>query len=150
MLWGSLLFVQPKSVIIISVVTGILVIFAFLFNKELKQLLFSREIAAATGAHHYLVYCLFLGLCGLILAINLRIVGGLMIFALTINPAASAYQICKGYKSVVAVATLFGMLSTVVGFLISYFFDIPTGASIVLTSTAIFAICGLTKRYLLV
>ncbi len=150
MLWGSLLFVQPKSVITISAVTVMLVVFAFLFNKELKQLLFSREIAAATGAHHYLVYCLFLALCGLILAINLRIVGGLMIFALTINPAASAYQICRGYKSVVIVATFFGMISTVAGFLISYYCNIPTGASIVLTSTAIFAVCALIKRFILV
>ncbi len=146
MLWGSLLFVQKESVIIIAAGTAVLVVFTFLFNKELKILLFSRQIAAVSGIHHFLVYCLFLALCGFILSVNLKLVGGLMIFALTINPAAAAYQICRGYRSVVVVSALFGMLSTVAGFLVSFYFDLPTGASIVLVSALIFACCVITRR----
>jgi manganese/iron transport system permease protein len=70
-----------------------------------------------------------------------------MIFSLITNPAAAAYQICRGHKAVVITATLFGVLSTVVGFLASFWLDLPTGACIVLVSTIIFAISGLSKRF---
>ncbi|MFI4912273.1 MAG: metal ABC transporter permease [Sedimentisphaeraceae bacterium JB056] len=146
MLWGSLLFVQKDSVLMISAGTLAMLIFSCLFSKELKLILFSREIAVTTGIHHCMVYCLFLALCGFILSVNLKLIGGLMIFALTTNPAAAAYQICKGYRSVVAVSTLFGILSTVAGFLISYYFNLPTGASIVLVSTFIFALCAVINK----
>jgi len=91
----------------------VLAVFVIAFGKELKVLLFSRSIAAATGVHEGFVYCVFLALCGIILSVNLKIIGGLMIFSLITNPAAAAYQICRGYKSVVFTATLLGMFSAV-------------------------------------
>ena len=146
LLWGSILFVQSKSVISISLIALIVVLFSFLFNKEMKVLLFSRSIASATGVHEGFVYCVFLALCGLTISVNLPIVGGLMIFSLITNPAAAAYQICRGHRSVVVTATLFGVLSSVLGFLASFWLDLPTGACIVLVSTIIFSISALCKR----
>lgn len=142
LLWGSILFVQPKSVIAITIIGILLVIFSVLFNKEMKVLLFSRSIASATGVHERFVYCLFLAMCGITLSVNLQIIGGLMIFSLITNPAAAAYQICKGHKAVVITSIFFGILSTGVGFFISFYFNLPTGACIVIISTLIFAIAA--------
>ena len=139
LLWGSLLFVRMSSVVTITILGLVFIVFAVLFNKELKVLLFSRTVASATGVHESFVYCLFLALCGLILAVNLPLVGGLMIFSLITCPAAAAYQICTGYRSVIFAATIFGAISALVGFLISYYFNLPTGACIVIVSALIFA-----------
>ncbi len=140
LLWGSLLFVRKSSVVTITISGLVFVVFAVLFNKELKVLLFSRTIASATGVHESFVYCLFLALCGLILAVNLPLVGGLMIFSLITCPAAAAYQICTGHRAVIFAATIFGMASAVVGFLVSYYLDLPTGACIVIVSAVVFAV----------
>ena len=147
LLWGSLLFVDRSSVVIITVFGLVFAAFALLFNKELKSLMFSRTIASATGVHESLVYCLFLGLCGVILAVNLPLVGGLLIFSLITCPAAAAYQICTGHRSVVIAATFFGMASAVVGFLVSYYLDLPTGACIVIVSAVIFAVSALYRTF---
>lgn len=147
LLWGSLLFVKRSSVVVITISGLIFAAFAALFNKELKVLLFSRTIASATGVHETFVYCVFLGLCGLILAVNLPLVGGLMIFSLITCPAAAAYQICTGHKSVIATATFFGTASAVVGFLVSYYFDLPTGACIVIVSAGFFALSALYRAF---
>jgi manganese/iron transport system permease protein len=140
LLWGSILFVQKKSVIAITAIGVLLVLFSIFFNKEMKVLLFSRSIASATGVHERFVYCLFLALCGITLSVNLQIIGGLMIFSLITNPAAAAYQLCKGHRAVVITSMLFGVLSTVVGFFMSFYLDLPTGACIVIVSTLIFAL----------
>ncbi|MDY0357736.1 MAG: metal ABC transporter permease, partial [Sedimentisphaerales bacterium] len=105
----------------------------------------SRTIASATGVHETFVYALFLGLCGIILAVNLPLVGGLMIFSLITNPAAAAYQICRGHRAVVIASTLFGVLSAVGGFIVSYYLNLPTGACIVLTSALVFALAALYR-----
>jgi len=139
LLWGSLLFVRIRSVVTITILGLVFTVFAILFNKELKALLFSRTIASATGAHESFVYCLFLALCGLILAVNLPLVGGLMIFSLITCPAAAAYQICTGYRLAIFAATIFGATSALAGFLISYYLNLPTGACIVIVSALIFA-----------
>jgi manganese/iron transport system permease protein len=142
LLWGSILFVQAQSVVTIAIAAVAFCAFAVAFNKELKVLLFSRTIASATGVHETFVYALFLALCGIILAVNLPLVGGLMIFSLITNPAAAAYQICRGHRAVIVSSTLFGALGAVGGFLFSYWYDLPTGACIVLASVAIFALAA--------
>ena len=131
--------------VIITISGLVFVVFAVLFNKELKALLFSRTIASATGVHESFVYCLFLALCGLVLAVNLPLVGGLMIFSLITCPAAAAYQICTGHKSVIVAATLFGTASAVIGFLVSYYLDLPTGTCIVIVSATIFAVSAIYR-----
>lgn len=145
LLWGSILFVQKKTAVVITIMALLLVVFVVVFNKELKVLLFSRSMATATGVHQTFVYCLFLALCGIILSVNLKMIGGLMIFSLITNPAAAAYQVCRGHKSVILTATLLGMLTAVIGFLVSYRLDLPTGACIVVVSTAIFALSAVYR-----
>lgn len=140
LLWGSILFVRTENLVVITAAAGALAVFAILFNKELKALLFSRSIASATGVHETFVYSLFLALSGVILAVNLPLIGGLMIFSLISNPAAAAYQLCHGHRAIVAVSVAFGVLSTAGGFFLSYFLNLPTGACIVLVSTLLFAL----------
>lgn len=147
LMWGSILFVRKDSVVVIAVMAIILIIFTLIFNKELKLLMFSRSIAAATGMHDTFVYCSFLVVCGLILAVNLKTIGGLMIFSLITNPAASAYQVCRGHRAVVITATLLGAGTAVIGFLISFYMGLPTGACIVIISTLAFGAAVVYRRF---
>ncbi len=139
LLWGNILFVRPTQAVLIAAVTLAFAGAVWFFKEELKVLLFSRSLAEATGLHQTTVYALFLGLCGITLAVDLPLVGGLMIFSLVTNPAAAAYQICHSHGSVVITSVIFGLLSAGLGVLISYGLNWPTGASIVLVSALIFA-----------
>ena len=65
-----------------------------------------------------------------------------VLFSLITNPAAAAYQICRGHRAVVATSTALGLVSAVGGFIASYYLNLPTGACIVLTSTGLFALAA--------
>jgi manganese/iron transport system permease protein len=145
LLWGSLLFVNMKMIATISVSAFFLFCFAIACDKEMRAILFSRSIAAATGVHERLIYIIFLLLCAITLAINLPAVGGLLIFSLITNPAAAAYQLCSGLKAVAIVSVIFGVVSAIGGFFISFYLNLPTGACIVILSTVIFAAASVTK-----
>lgn len=146
LLWGSLLFVGMRDVWMISLSSLALLVFSILFAKEMRAILFSRFLAAATGVHQQFVYVAFLALCGLVLTVNLQTVGGLMLFALIANPAAAALQVGKGYRSVCVLASILGGLSALGGLLAAYYLDLPTGACIVLVSTGLFLLSVLWRR----
>jgi len=139
LLWGNVLFADWKTAGLTGALMVLLVGFTALFNQELKSILFSHSLAAATGPYTKTIYFFFLLLCGVILAVTLKAVGGLLIFSLLVCPAAAAYQICRGYRAVVLASMLFGLLSTTLGFWISYAVNLPTGACTVLVSAFLFA-----------
>lgn len=145
LLWGSLLFVDRKDLTLIFSGTFMLIAFFAFFNKELKAILFSPKIARACGIRYGTVLILFLILGGGVVSVNLNTVGGLMLYSLMTNPPATAIQICNSWFSLVVVSMFLGVVSSVGGFFISYFFNLPTGACIVLLSSFLFTL-GLIYR----
>ena len=146
LMWGSLLFVRTGDLIIMSILTVALAIFAIVFGKELKAILFSRTIAAASGIPHKLIYGLFLILAAGVITANLNIVGGLMIYSLLTCPAAAAYEMCKSLHSALITSGVLGIISAAGGFWISYQANLPTGACITLTAVLLFIIALLWRR----
>jgi len=138
--WGGILTANSKDLLLLSFVTlGTLVIVA-LFYKEIVAVLCHRSIAVAVGIPAVFVLYLLFVWSAIIIAVSLRIVGGLLIYSLVVNPAAAAFQLTYRIKYLFILSALFGVLSTWVGLFVSYFLDLPAGASIVIVSTVIFAV----------
>ena len=147
LLWGNLLLVDWRTLGTVLVSTALVLLFAGLFGKEMRLLLISRSLASAGGVHERLVYVLFLCLCALTITVNLRAVGGLMVFSLISNPAAAAYLALRGYRPLVAGSAALGALSALGGFAISFLLDLPTGACIALVSAGGFGTALLLSRH---
>ena len=73
---------------------------------------------------------------------NFQTVGGLMTYSPISNPAAGAFQVIRGCKHVLLLSTRFGAVSGLGGFLIAAATDLPSGAVIVLVSSAILALAA--------
>ena len=85
--------------------------------------------------------CIYYGLLlltGAVVASNLSTVGGLLIFALLIQPGATALQLTYNFKMFFLAAATAGVGACLSGLLLSYCLDLPSGASVVLAATAIF------------
>jgi len=138
-LWGSLNFVTVRDLPVITATVLALAAFIAAFHKELRTILFSRELARAGGVHEAAVWTGYLVLTGLTLAVNLNAVGGLMIFSLLSNPAVAAAQLARSYLGMLIWSASLGAASALLGFLAAYALGLPTGASIVLTSSTLLA-----------
>jgi manganese/iron transport system permease protein len=106
--------------------------------------LFNRNIALSIGIPATLVLYGILFLTGATIAASLRSIGGLLIFSLILNPAAAAYQLTYNMKNLFILSMIFGVASGWAGLIFSYFFNIPSGATIVIVSSIIF---GLTSIF---
>jgi manganese/iron transport system permease protein len=82
-------------------------------------------------------------LTGATITVTLRSIGGLLIFSLILNPAAAAYQLTYSMKRMFLLSAGFGVLSGLMGLLFSYLFNIPSGATIVVTSSVIFMLAAI-------
>lgn len=146
LLWGSLNFCRWADVRWMLVTTCALAIYIALFFKELRAILFSRAEAEAAGIRATAVWTGFLVLTAATLTVNFQTVGGLMIYSLISNPAAAAFQVGRGFKPVLWLSAAFGMASGLGGFLIAAATDLPSGAVIVLVSSALLLLSVAFRR----
>ena len=138
LLWGSILTNTRSDVILLAIVAIVVVALVFIFYKEIQATIFHRNIALMVGLPSTLILYGILFLTGATITATLRSIAGLLIFSLILNPAAAAYQLTYSMKRMFLLAAVFGVLSGWIGLLISYLLDIPSGATIVITSSVIF------------
>ena len=146
LIWGSLLLVSKGHVLWTGAVFVVVALFAVLLGKELKAVLFSRAVAASSGVREGLVYYLVLLVSGLVITVNLEAVGGLMLFSLMVAPPAAACRISQKFWVSLWLSALLGAAAALGGLAISYAFDTPTGASIVVVASSIFAVSAILTR----
>ncbi|HEY56491.1 MAG TPA: metal ABC transporter permease [Dehalococcoidia bacterium] len=139
-LWGSILTNTRSDVMLLGIVAAVVVGLIIAFYKEFQATIFHRDMALAVGIPATAIFYGILFLTGATITASLRPIGGLLIFSLILNPAAAAYQLTYSMKRMFLIAAGFGVLSGLVGLLISYLFNIPSGATIVITSSVIFLI----------
>jgi len=143
LLWGSILTNTRGDVILLGIVAAVVVGLVFAFYKEFQATIFHRDMARSVGIPATLTFYGILVLTGATITASLRSIGGLLIFSLILNPAAAAYQLTYSLKRMFLLSAGFAVLSGWIGLFMSYLFNIPSGATIVIVSSAIFGIATL-------
>jgi manganese/iron transport system permease protein len=140
-IWGNILTVSAGDVLFLLCIAGLVIVFLLLLFKEIKAILFNREIARAVGIPEKLLFYCLLCLCGITVTFNLNTIGGLLIFSLIVNPPSAAFQLTYNLKTMYILSITFAVSSCLLGLFISYLFNVPSGAVIIIVSSAIFGIC---------
>ena len=142
LLWGSILTNTRSDIILLGIVAVVVVGIVIIFFKEIQATVFHRDMALSVGIPATLFLYGILFLTGATITVSLRSIGGLLIFSLILNPAAAAYQLTYKMSRMFLLAAVFGVLSSLIGLLFSYLFNIPSGATIVVTSSVIFMLAA--------
>ncbi len=139
-LFGSILATTDTDAVF-CVVLAVVVIAVFLvFYNKIFSVTFDENFAAATGTRPALYNMIIAALTALTIVIGMRIMGTLLISALIIFPALSAMRLCKSFKSVIIVSGILSVFCFIFGLILSYYFDIPTGPTVVLFNCAVLLI----------
>ena len=137
-LFGSILSVTPSD---LKTITGLglaVLVALFLFHKELQFIAFDQEMAEASGIPARNLFFLLVSLIALTIVISLKAVGAVLVYAMILIPAATAYQLTHSMKGMMFISVLLGVFSSISGMFLSFALDIPSGATIVLFAAAIF------------
>jgi ABC-type Mn2+/Zn2+ transport system permease subunit len=137
-LFGSILSVTSMDMKIILILGTIVLIIVYLFFKEFHFITFDEEMATASGIPTGWLSFLLLNMIALTIVISLKSVGAILVFALIVTPAAAAYQLTYSMIRMFLYSALIGVGSSVAGVVLSYWLDLPSGATTVLFVSAIF------------
>src|SRR5688572_7089507 len=137
-LFGSVLSVTSEELRIISVLSFLVLGIILLFSKELYFIAFDQEMAEASGIPARRIFFLLLTLVALTVVVSLKTVGAILVFAMILIPASTAYQLTSSLMTLTLYSVIIGITTAVAGVVISATWDVPSGPAIVLLATALF------------
>lgn len=139
-LFGNILAVTPRDLWVLGGVGIVVSLFLAVFFEEILIIAFDEELARADSLPVDLIYYGLLSVIAVTLIVSLKVVGIVLVSALIVIPAAIGYELCRNFRGMLVVSMLSGVSSSIGGLILSYFYDIPSGATMVLCAAALFAI----------
>jgi zinc transport system permease protein len=145
-LFGSILSVSSEDVATIAVFGTLSLGALLLFSKELYFIAYDEEVAKTSGVKVKFLNFLLVSVVAIIIALSIRVVGSLLIGALMVIPTISALQFKVGFSKTVLISIFIALVSVASGMTLSFYFSLPSGATIVLCVLVIFIISLIANR----
>ena len=141
-LFGELLGVNTGDLVLQLVALVIIGVVAFVARRPFLLLCVDEGLAKTSGFSSRLFHNLMLMIVAVTVIASFQTVGTLLVLGMLIAPAATGALFARRISMMIFIASLVGSVSSYVGLLISYHFDLAAGASIVLTAVLIFAMAA--------
>lgn len=139
-LFGNLLAVTNSALMSTVIVSAIVIALIIIFYRPLKISTFDPTFSRMSGLNTGLIHYFIMLLLSLVTVASIQTVGIILVVALLVTPASTAFLICKKLHTMMIVASLIGVVSSIVGLFFSYIYNIPSGATIVLCAFLIYVI----------
>lgn len=144
----------PKATVLLSVVLIVVLFFIIAFYKEWKITSFDPALAASLGIPVLFLHYLFMSLVSVTTVASFDAVGAIMVVAMLITPAASAYLWTDRLSIMLVLSSLFGILSAFIGYYIAAWIDTSISGSMAFATGLLFIISflfspkhGMIRKY---
>ncbi len=146
-LFGEIFGIGTSSIITQLVATIVVVAIAIVCARPFLLLSFDQEQAEVAGFSARLYHNIMLFMIAITVIVSFQTVGTLLVFGLLIAPAGAGALLARRIPTMMIWAVVFSILSMYIGLLISYHFDLATGASIILVTVVIFFIVFVLRNF---
>ena len=142
-LFGNVLAVRPTEMWSTLAIGIFVLISIFIFYKELLVSSFDPTMAAAYGLPTKAIHYFLMALLTLVTVASLQTVGIILVVAMLITPASTAYLLTDRLWVMIYLSAGIGILSSILGLYFSYTYNLASGATIVLAATVLFILAFL-------
>lgn len=142
-LFGNILSVTGEEVINTAIITAIVLAIVLLLYKELMYYTFDPVGAKAAGLPTNLLNFGLMILIALTIVASLKAVGVILVLAMLITPGATAYLLVTRLHQMMLLGSGIGVVASISGMYLSYFFNLPSGPAIVLVTFGFFMLAFL-------
>ena len=137
---GDILSINKTEIIYLAIAFLLTFVFWTFFFNKLNSISINTSLAKSKGVNTWLIDNIFVILIAIIVMISIRWIGILLINSLLILPAASSRNISKNMRMYHFLAIVFSAFSGILGLILSFYYNIPTGPMIVIISGIIYFI----------
>jgi manganese/iron transport system permease protein len=137
-LFGSITGIPDRDLLVVAGMGAFVLLVVAALHKEFVTVSLDRESARALGLKVFWLDMALYVLVALAVVISVQTIGNILVLALLVAPAASARLMTDRLAVMMVASPLIGGLCAVFGLYISWSWDLPTGATIVLILAAVF------------
>lgn len=142
-LFGELLGVSSTDLAWQVVVLAVVAAIAVVAHRPFVLMSLDDGLARTSGFSVRFFHSLMLTMVAVAVVGSFQLVGTLLVLGLLIAPAATGALLTRRVSTMMLTAAGFGVLSSYLGLLTSYHFDVAAGASIVFTSVYLFVLVAI-------
>ncbi|MBT2852068.1 metal ABC transporter permease [Staphylococcus coagulans] len=145
-LFGNILAITQSAFYTALVVSIIVLSLIIILFRPLKMSTFDPVFSRMSGLNTTFMHYFVMLLLALVIVASVQTVGVILVVALLITPASTAYLITKRLSTMMLVSSLFSVISSTIGIYVSFILNLPSGAVIVLIAAILYALVfALTK-----
>ena len=133
-LFGSILTVGRGEVFYCAILLAALLLFLLFYYRDLIAASFDESFARTRGISVERLHAILIIFTSLAIVLACKVVGIFLISALIIVPPVTALLLAKTFKQVLSWACIQGLMSVWIGIYLSFLFNIPSGATIILVN----------------
>jgi manganese/iron transport system permease protein len=137
-LFGDALGVSNGDITMLGAVAAVTLVVSALLYRPFLVLAFNEQKAQLLGLRPRLAHAALLGLIMLTIVGSFQTVGTLLVFGMLVGPPATAALLVRRVPAMMATAALIGVLSVVVGLIVSYHADTAGSATIAVVPIVLF------------
>jgi zinc transport system permease protein len=137
-LFGNVLSIKPSDLILMAGLSAAIGLFLFSNMRRMTLLAVDREMAHLAGVNADMFELLFNVVIAVSVVLGIKVLGIVLVSALLIIPVSISKLISRSFKKLVIWSVVFAEINVLAGLTLSYLFDLPAGAVIVLTGGVIF------------
>jgi zinc transport system permease protein len=147
LLFGDILAIQTMDLVFSGVLLSVAILYIGLTLRTQMLLTVDESLAIARGVPVSMHRMIFIVLLSLVVGISIKGIGVLLVSAFVVIPACAAQQLSRTFTHYVLLSVGLGVLSAVCGMVISAWFNLPSGPSIVATQLIIFLTAMVLPRF---
>jgi zinc transport system permease protein len=137
-LFGTITTTSGGDLIVFAVLAVVVVTTAALIGPSLFGVSNDEEFAQAIGLPVMRLNLLLAVLSACTVVVSMRVVGVLLVSALMVVPVATAQLLARSFRSTFVTGIGVGVAAAMIGVVVSYYADLPSGGTIVLVAIALF------------
>jgi len=145
-LFGNILTVSRNDLIWMALLSTSLVVIYMLGKRAFVYIAFDRDFAFTQQIPVRLIEYMMIMFIAATIVLSIRLVGIMLLMSILTIPQMTANLFTSNYYKITIASCLLGLLSCISGLFLSYFFNIPSGAFIILILTTIFLIAKIIRR----
>ncbi len=144
-LFGSILTISRLELFMISSLTVVVSLVFILFYKIILFISFDNEFSKTRNIPTSFMNYLLMSLVALTIVFSIKVAGIILVMSLLTIPQATANLFVNDMKKIIFYSILLGMAGSMGGMIISYYFNIPSGATIIFLLVLLFIILRTVK-----
>ena len=145
-LFGNILAISNVELLALLILTLITTTAFILFYRPILYVAFDEEFARTRLIPVQLIKYLMISMIALTIVFSIRVAGIILIISLLTIPQTTANLLTRRFDRIALYAILLGLAGNIGGLILSYYLNIPSGATIIFCLVIIFIVVRLIRR----